>query len=260
VIDVASYLRRIGSEGAHEPDGASLRALHRAHLLAVPFENLDIHMGRPIELFEQSLHRKIVGNRRGGFCYELNGLFAALLRALGFRVSLLSAGVMTADGDFGPPFDHLTLRVADGAGSSLWLVDVGFGEGFMDPVPFEVGREDEQDTGTYRIDTDDGQYVLWRRGRGAVAFEAQYRFPPDAYELADFEAMCRFHQTSPASSFTRQRVCTLARPDGRITLTEGGLIVTRDGRRSEQPVENDAAYRAALREHFGIELSGEWVR
>jgi N-hydroxyarylamine O-acetyltransferase len=260
VIDVASYLRRIGSEGAHEPDGASLRALHRAHLLTVPFENLDIHLGRPIELSEQALHRKIVDDRRGGFCYELNGSFAALLRALGFRVSLLSAGVMAAEGDFGPPFDHLTLQVAGGAGSSRWLVDVGFGEGFMDPVPFEVGREDEQDTGSYRIDSDDGRYVLWRRGQGADAFEAQYRFAPEAHELTDFEAMCRYHQTSPASSFTRQRMCSLARPDGRITLAGSSLIVTRDGHRSEQPIENDAAYRAALREHFGIELSGDWVR
>jgi N-hydroxyarylamine O-acetyltransferase len=259
VIDVDSYLRRIGSKGVHEPDGASLRALHRAHLLAVPFENLDIHLGRPIELSEQSLHRKIVGAGRGGFCYELNGLFAALLREVGFDVSMLSAGVMGVEGDFGPPFDHLTLEVADAAGSR-WLVDVGFGEGFMEPVPFEVGREDGQDTGTYRIDVDDGEYVLWRRTPGAEAFEAQYRFPPDGHALADFEAMCRYHQTSPESSFPRQRVCSLALPDGRVTLTDATLIVTHQRRRSEQPIEDDDAYRAALREQFGIELSGDWVR
>lgn len=259
MIDVDSYLRRIGYEGGHEPDGASLRALHRAHLLAVPFENLDIHLGRPIELSEQSLHRKIVAAWRGGFCYELNGLFAALLRALGFHVSMLSAGVMGAEGDFGPPFDHLALEVAD-APRSRWLVDVGFGEGFMEPVPFEVGREDLQDTGAYRVDTDDGQYVLWRRPPGAEAFAAQYRFPPDGHALTDFEAMCRYHQTSPASSFPRQRVCSLALPDGRVTLTDASLIITREGRRSEQPIEDDAAYRTALREHFGIEVSGDWVR
>jgi N-hydroxyarylamine O-acetyltransferase len=258
VIDVDSYLRRIGSEGVDEPDAVSLLALHRAHLLSVPFENLDIHLGRPIELSEESLHRKIVDARRGGFCYELNGLFAALLRELGFHVSMLSAGVMGAKGDFGPPFDHLALEVTD-AGGSRWLADVGFGEGFMDPVPFEVGREDEQDTGTYRVDVDDGQYVLWRKPPEAEAFEAQYRFPPDAHVLADFEAMCHHHQTSPQSSFPRTRVCSLALPDGRVTLTDDTLIVTREGRRAEQPIEDDAAYRAALREHFGIVVSGEWL-
>ena len=87
--------------------------MHRAHLLAVPFENLDIHLGRPISLDQDALFGKIVTRRRGGFCYELNGLFALLLRELGFEVTLLSAGVARADGGFGPEFDHLTLLVSE---------------------------------------------------------------------------------------------------------------------------------------------------
>src|SRR4051812_2868960 len=110
-MDVQAYLRRINYRGELAPTAATLRELHRAHLLAVPFENLDIHLGRPILLDEQALFDKIVAHRRGGFCYELNGLFALLLRDLGFEVTLLAAGVARADGGFGPEFDHLTLLV-----------------------------------------------------------------------------------------------------------------------------------------------------
>src|SRR5215213_9188134 len=110
-MDVQAYLRRINYRGEFAPTAAALRELHRAHLLAVPFENLDIHLGRPIVLEQQALFDKIVTRWRGGFCYELNGLFALLLRDLGFNVTLLAAGVARADGSFGPEFDHLTLLV-----------------------------------------------------------------------------------------------------------------------------------------------------
>src|SRR5258706_8881452 len=110
-MDITAYLNRIAHRGPIEPTGETLRALHLAHLLAVPFENLDIGLGRPIVLDQAALFDKIVVRRRGGFCYELNGLFAALLRALGFEVTMLSAGVGRAGGGFGPEFDHLTLLV-----------------------------------------------------------------------------------------------------------------------------------------------------
>src|SRR5215212_1339106 len=110
-MDLQAYLQRINYRGGRAPTAATLRDLHRAHLLAVPFENLDIHLGRPILLGQDALFDKIVRRRRGGFCYELNGLFAGLLRELGFEVTLLAAGVARADGGFGPEFDHLTLLV-----------------------------------------------------------------------------------------------------------------------------------------------------
>src|SRR6187397_3354830 len=108
-MDFQSYLQRINYRGEQTPTAATLRELHRAHLLTVPFENLDIHLGRPIVLEQGALFDKIVRRRRGGFCYELNGLFAALLYKLGFDVTMLSAGVARADGSYGPEFDHLTL-------------------------------------------------------------------------------------------------------------------------------------------------------
>jgi arylamine N-acetyltransferase len=130
ILDADAYLDRIGFDNQRPPvpDAATLRALHRAHLLTVPFENLDIHLGRPIVLDLAALERKLVGERRGGFCYELNGTFAALLRQLGYEVWLLEARVRTSEGQgFGPPFDHLLLRVRCQDGPEEWLADVGFG-------------------------------------------------------------------------------------------------------------------------------------
>src|SRR5215210_3696598 len=132
-MDLPAYLHRINYRGEQAPTAAALRDLHRAHLLAVPFENLDIHLDRRILLDQDALFDKIVTRRRGGFCYELNGLFALLLRGLGFEVTLLSAGVARATGGFGPEFDHLTLLVKATSAeataldlqSTSWLADVG---------------------------------------------------------------------------------------------------------------------------------------
>ena len=132
-MDIEAYLDRIGYGGPRTPSLDTLRGLHRAHLLSVPFENLDVHARRPIILDRERLYDKIVRRRRGGFCYELNGLFAMLLGEMGFRVSLLSAGVARETGGFGPEFDHLALDVnLEGE----WLADVGFGESIPGPLPF----------------------------------------------------------------------------------------------------------------------------
>src|SRR5215213_4881753 len=166
-MDVQAYLRRINYRGELAPTAATLRELHRAHLLAVPFENLDIHLGRPIILDQEALFDKIVTRRRGGFCYELNGVFALLLRELGFDVTLLAAGVARANGSFGPEFDHLTLLVKSPSTdpttrnlqstiynlqSEMWLADVGFGDSFRAPLCFVEGVEQEQDGRAYRLD------------------------------------------------------------------------------------------------------------
>ena len=260
MIEVRPYLQRIGYEGPVAPDPSVLLSLHRAHLLAVPFENLDIHLGRPIVLSVERFFEKVVVERRGGFCYELNGLFAALLRALGFQVALLSARVITPDGHVTPPFDHLTLEVRCPGSAERWLCDVGFGEGFLEPLPLAAGTERQQENGLYRLEADGGEYVLMRRAAADGPLAPQYRFSTEPHDLEAFAEMCDYQQTSPDSHFTQQRVCSLATPEGRVTLTGSRLIVTRRGERSELPVEDDAAYRAALRERFGIAVSGDWVR
>jgi N-hydroxyarylamine O-acetyltransferase len=246
MFDAARYLERIGAKA-----GSPLAELHRAHLQAVPFENLDVHLKRPIRLDEEAFYDKVVLQRRGGFCYELNGLFARLLRTLGYGVTLLSARVATqTDGSaYGPDFDHLTLLVEDTSGHR-WLADVGFGECFVEPIQYDERGVQTRDGRNYRLDDAGDARVLWRET--ASGWEAQYILSPVPHPLADFAGMCHFHQTSPESHFTKGRLCTRATPEGRVTLKEGALVVTtRDGRR-EEPLPDEAAWHDALARHFGI--------
>ena len=130
-MDLGAYLERINFRGSLDVNAQTLRELQVAHLLTVPFENLSIHADEPIVLEEEALFDKVVRRRRGGFCYELNGLFAALLRGLGFDVSMLSARVARNDGGFTPDYDHMTILVSL---DQRWLVDVGFGDAFRHPL------------------------------------------------------------------------------------------------------------------------------
>lgn len=245
------YLNRIGYNGPTRPDEAALSALHLAHLRAVPFENLDIHWQRPIHLEEGALYDKIVHQRRGGFCYELNGLFAWLLRNLGYSVTLLSARVFSG-GQPGPEYDHLALLVHLG---EPWLVDVGFGDSFLQPLRFRVGEEQAQANGRYRL-AQTGEEITLYRQQDEAAWEAQYLFSPQSRQLSEFADMCHYHQTSPDSSFTRRRVCTLATADGRITLSDSRLIVTIQGARQETAVADESAFADLLWRHFAIAQAG----
>src|SRR4030088_2574695 len=142
------YLRRIGAQRPTAPTHEALRDLHARHLLAVPFENLSIHLGEPITLSEESLFDKIVLRRRGGFCYELNGAFAGLLGALGFGVSYMAAGVFGEGGALSPLFDHMVLGVEAGG---PWLADVGFGDHSLHPLRMDDPNPQPDPNGTFRV-------------------------------------------------------------------------------------------------------------
>lgn len=247
-MKVASYLERIGYQGPLEPTAEALRRLHLAHLYSVPFENLSIHWGEPIQLDDEALFEKIVTRRRGGFCYELNGLFAALLRALGFDVAMLSAGVGRAAGDFSPDYDHMALLVTL---EDRWLADVGFGDSFREPLRLDERGEQMEGNLAYRVEeTGDGRLLMARREEGEP-WQPQYRFGLEPHGFADYAEMCHFHQTSPLSHFTRNRICSLATPDGRVTLSGMKLITTRGGEKQERELD-EREYAEALREIFGI--------
>jgi N-hydroxyarylamine O-acetyltransferase len=247
-MNIDAYLKRINYSGSLEPTAETLRALQVAHLFAVPFENLSIHAGEPIVLNEDALFGKIVENRRGGFCYEANGLFASLLRALGFEVAMLSAGVATRDGGFGPDFDHMTLMVTL---AERWLVDVGFGDSFLEPLLLDSRDEQVQGTRAFRIIEDNSRLILQRRDAGGD-WVPQYRFTLQPHTFADYEQMCHFHQTSPESHFTKAPLCSLATADGRITLTGLRLITTSIQQRSEHPLADRDSFDHTLRDQFGI--------
>jgi N-hydroxyarylamine O-acetyltransferase len=247
-MNVEAYLRRINYHGSLAPTAETLRALQVAHLLAVPFENLSIHAGEPIVLEEDALFSKIVESGRGGFCYEANGLFAGLLRALGFDVAMLAAGVAKKQGGFGPQFDHMTLMVTL---AERWLVDVGFGDSFLEPLLLDERGEQVQGTHSFRIDADDPYLILMRR-KDVGNWEPEYRFTLQPYTFADYEEMCRFHQTSPDSHFTKGRICSRATEDGRITLSDMRFITTAQQLRSERTLASQEEYDQVLRDQFGI--------
>jgi N-hydroxyarylamine O-acetyltransferase len=249
MLNVPAYLHRINYAGPAAPTPETLREMHRAHLFAVPFENLDIHLDRKIVCDEDAFLHKIVNERRGGFCYELNGAFAALLRALGFQVTLLSARVARSDGGDSPEFDHLTLRVDL---DEPWLVDVGFGDSFLEPLRLKAKVEQPQIGRIYRMNEVESVFCL--ELMAADKWKREYSFTLQPRQLSEFAAMCQYHQTSPESHFTRKRICSRPTPEGRITLSDTTLIETRNGVRQERVLLSEEEWLAKLHELFGVTL------
>ena len=269
---VDAYLRRLGVPRPALPTVDVLRELHLRHLQTVPFENLSIHLGEEIVLEEKRLLDKVVGAGRGGFCYELNGLFGALLAALGFEVALLSARVYGDGGRVGIPYDHLALwvRTVDG---SVWLADVGFGTHSHYPLAFEERGEQADPGGEFRIaesatpgglpdlpdqpDMPDLQGLADPTDLDVVRNgKPEYRLETRPRVLGDFVAAAWWQTTSPASHFTQSLVCSRLTDDGgRITLSGRGLTVTApDGSREVRELATDEEVLAVYRERFGIEL------
>ncbi|MDX6447490.1 MAG: N-hydroxyarylamine O-acetyltransferase [Blastocatellia bacterium] len=248
-MDVEAYLKRINYTGPLAVSAEVLRLLQLAHLRAVPFENLSIHSGEPILLNDEALFEKIVRRHRGGFCYELNGLFATLLRSLGFEVAMLSAQVANAEGVFGPDFAHMTLVVTL---AERWLVDVGFGDSFLEPLLLDTNSEQMQGDRSYRVVREGERLVLSQRSNGDD-WKPQYRFTLKAYHYPDYSEMCHYHQTSQQSHFTQARICSRATPDGRISLSDLRFIETAGGRKQERLISEEEC-ATMLREQFGIVL------
>jgi N-hydroxyarylamine O-acetyltransferase len=266
-MDSATYLHRLGYSGPAHPSEDALDRLIGLHQRTVPFENIDIvRLGRPIVLDQAYLYEKIVGERRGGFCYELNGLFAWLLEELGYRTTL-GYGTWAVDGDrWTVPFDHLVLAVELPGDPVPLLVDVGFGaESPVVAVPLNEATEkpiDHRALHGYRSRRIDGRPDHWRiealpaGGDWTMIYEADLR--PRA--LADYAQRCDYLQTSLESHFTQNLICSRAIENGRVTIGGGKLIVTVDGERSERPLTGLDDELAQLREWFAIELDPERYR
>ncbi len=241
------YLRRIGLTDRPEPTFADLCRLHRSHLETVPFENLDIHLGVPIVLDPERLLDKIVDRRRGGFCYELNTVFGLLLESLGFSVTVVEARVGPAEP--GVRFDHLCLDVVAVDDPIPRLVDVGFGAAFDEPLRIEIGIDQDDPGGRFRLEQRPGGWIgLLRDG------ELQYRFNRQPRSFADFEPGCLHHQTSIESAFPEQPICTLRTADGRVTVRGRTLIEKTDDRRIEHQLTAEDL-GTVLRQRFGVDLS-----
>lgn len=263
-MEVRTYLDRLGYRGSREATAESLRALHTAHTFAVPFENLDIHLRRTISLDPAVLYDKIVSRRRGGFCFELNGLFALLLERLGFSVRHLMARVVWGQTDV-TPLSHRVLLVE--TGGEQWIADVGFGgNGLITAIPLAAGHEEQQYADRFRVMTaqdrqESAEPVRTHRPEYRIdclvkdVWEPMYVFTTVSYLPVDYAYANYFHSHSPESVFTQKRLCTKPTPNGRIILQNRALKIRYDGKSQTEAVKTPEAYQAMLREHFGIALS-----
>lgn len=254
-MDVNKYLERIDVSAEVKPDPETLRLLHRSHLYKVPFENLDIHSGRKIILDEEKLLHKIIDKKRGGFCYELNGAFYALLKAIGFNVKRVSAGVYENEKGFSPDFDHMALIVK--TGEEKYLADVGFGDSFIEPMKFKTGEIQEDEGGFFKISEpeNNGYYILYRSS-DRKNFTQQYKFSLTPRELNEYDAMCEYHQTSPESHFMQKIICSKATESGRVSISDLKLITT-SGRTKEQRIITEDEFYSLLKSCFNVSLQNK---
>ena len=226
-----------------------LQALHRHHVMAVPFEATDIHFGQRIRLEPEHIYEKVVIRRRGGFCYELNHLFSTLLQQLGFAVTIVSAEVNN-EGVYGPPFDHMSIIVdLDG----LWLADVGFGDLFFEPIRLQVGVvQQDRDNNLLLEEPKPGFFHLQAARRGTKDFVPKYRFALTPWHITDFVDQCRCKQESEESFFVQNFICTLPTELGRKTVRNGVFTVRRGAEVTELDIKGDAELREILATHFGL--------
>jgi len=250
-MDLKEYLSRIGVHKIGNPSLEFLSELHVKHLYSIPFEDLDIPDRAKIILDLERIYSKIIPTKRGGFCYELNGLFHWLLVQLGFNVEMLSARVYNHQKmELGPEFDHMTLLVHF---DKDYLVDVGFGDSFRHPIEMPDGGTEDV-SGNYRIVyRDTNRFELQKLD--VDKWKLQYSFTHIPRKFSDFEEMCYFQQNDPSSHFRTRMVCTIATPNGRITLSDNSLTITKNGNKSKTEFSSEKEFLRLLKQYFRIELT-----
>ena len=248
---IQAYLERIGYTGGTAPTAANLAALQHAHLKAVPYENFDILRGKRLCYDTEALFDKIVTHWRGGYCFELNGLFGWLLRQLGYPVTDWFARYLRDEPTL-PARRHRVLRVE--AGGDVWVADVGVG-GVVPRFPLRLaeGLEQPQSLECYRLVRDEllGWVVQeWRHG----AWSAYFSFTEEPQMEIDFSMPSFFCEYAPESPFNKEPIAAILMADGRKTLDGDTLkVFSPDGVAVTQV--QGPAFDAALKEHFGIVLS-----
>ena len=251
-LDLGAYVDRIGYPGPLHPSAATLRGLHRAHIMSISFENLDAVLGRGIDLDLPAIQDKLVRRPRGGYCHEHNLLFAAALERLGFAVTRLLARPLTSAHPL--PRGHCTLLVrADGR---TWLADVGYGgQGPLEPIPLEDGCRVSQGGWLFRLDRDEREWTL--ATAGPEGWVGLYAMTPHRYRQPDFEMANYFVSTHPTSPFATDIIVQRNSDAARYALRGLDLMLDRpDGSRHRRRVDPGGLARV-LRTVFGIILTDD---
>jgi len=249
-MDVRAYLDRIDFQDPVIVDRNVLYKLQKKHLLNVPFENLDIHYGKKISLSIMDIYQKVVIEKRGGFCYELNGLFHQLLRQIGFNAKIISARVHTKNGKYSPEYDHLAIIV--NLENQDFLVDVGFGKFTLEPLRLVTDQKIKDSFGQFQFEKHNTDYYQINEIKNQESIP-QYIFSLKERELSEFEERSIFHQTSEFSHFTKKKLISIASLDERITLTNSQLKTSRMDIEEEINFEQDQ-FEVKLKQYFDIEI------
>jgi N-hydroxyarylamine O-acetyltransferase len=251
-MNLAAYFERVGYTGSAEPTLENLRKLQSAHAMSVPFENLSIHMPREIVLDVDLLFAKIVGERRGGYCFEQNGLFGSVLREMGYDVQRIECVMYNHETQrYSVTMCHMGLMVLlDG---KRYLVDVA--SNFIEPLEIDNRDVQAQMVGRFQIKQDGEKHFVHTQLNGSDEMKLTYLFFLRPHELEDYMPANDYMQRSHHSSFTQKRVCTQMKADGRYTLSDKSFVFTSwAGERHESAVNGEEEFHTLLEKHFGIRV------
>lgn len=247
-MDVQAYLDRIGFVGAPKVDVETLKTLHRMHLRAIPYENFDVQFRRTMTLDPAAAFEKIVRQRRGGWCYEMNGLLAAALREIGFTVTEMAGAVLRAERGVSSHANHMVLRVDL---DRPYIADVGLGDGLLEARPMALGSHHCAGFDFALEQLDDGWLRFHNHPLGGAPYFDFRNEPADREQMA---ATCRFLSTSPESIFTQTALALRHRPGGVTSLLGRTLNHIQPGRKSTQLIETADEFAAVLRHYFDLDL------
>jgi len=249
---IEEYLNRIGFNSNPEVNIKSLKALHKAHLFSVPFENLDIQNSVKLNLDTDYLFQKVVKNKRGGFCYELNSLFGWLLTEIGYDSRMVAARTFDKESVLQPEYDHMALIVEL---DEPWLADVGFGDLMIEPIKLNHSKIQHDVFNSFKIEIlRNGDYQLNMAFPGTSEFQKQYTFNSVGEVIDNFKPECIMKETDPNSHFRINKICTIATPQGRKTIRNDTFVEKRNGIRRETIINGEIHENILLKEHFNIEL------
>ncbi|MDO9430026.1 MAG: arylamine N-acetyltransferase [Phenylobacterium sp.] len=247
-MDVQAYFDRIGFTGTARVDLETLTVLHRLHLLAIPYENFDVLLGRPVSLAPEAAFEKLVTRRRGGWCYEMNGLLGGVLEEIGFSVTRMAGAVMRAERGDVSLGNHLVLRVDL---DRPYIADVGFGDGILEPAPLAFGPY--QSAGyDFRVEDLGDTWLRFHNHDQGGAPYFDFRLEPAAFD--QLNATCQWLATSPDSIFTQTALAFRHTPDGIVGLLGRTIRRIRPGQKTTELIESEEAFVAVLQRQFDLDI------
>lgn len=256
-----NYLRRIDYRQIPKNNLQTLNELHKKHVFAIPFEDLDIHLKKPLKVDVDSLYQKVIIEKRGGFCYELNFLFYNLLKEIGFDCQIISSRLYDKRENLGSQFDHLSISVK--IEQENFLVDVGYGSLFFEPmkIPTKINEDyirADRDM-IYKIEKIDETNYILSESKNGKRFRKTYTFDTTSREISDFYEQIHFKQHSEESYFVKNRICTIPTEEGRMTLFNTKFIKTTGEQRQEYTIQNDEEFYQIVKEEFDMDVLEEKV-